>query len=350
MDDIFWLKDSRSDSASGLLVRVPVAAVPAAFRLHADRQLVRLAEAAASTMLRALALVVGHGPRVNVLAGGSAMILAMEQPAHIKVSGALEGEFIIVFLLVTAALSLFYLAPAVSVSAGQRHTLMLHPVSVRTCIRQWNKADLGAGRRLANAVSGFGRKALMTSSKDGACVVSFPGSVGRAAGEGVFLSLMRGDYSLEQNPFETQAADRPLRRATLEKAASRFRNVEFAAHGGRLRRELSPHLPILNATVVGQSSFCDRFTVGTTSEIYSLSSRHTSCVTVRIITWAWSEHRGHRISSSATSVVRGINGWRCVGERSESDPGKPLHLGCRRSDEQFEVVTRIPRPHPLGGN
>jgi hypothetical protein len=34
-------------------------------------------------------------PIESIPAAGSAMILAMEQPAHIKVSGALEGEFII---------------------------------------------------------------------------------------------------------------------------------------------------------------------------------------------------------------------------------------------------------------
>jgi hypothetical protein len=219
------------------------------------------------------------------------------------------------------------------------------------CVKRWNSARLGDGRAQAGAVSAYSRAALLTYSRDGICILAFPGrSATASGGYGVFVSAAGGDYWVGWNPFEAFYG-RPHAVPALELAAGHERNVELAPHGGGIARITDPAVRAKPYPAIATRARESCRTVETMSARYRVRHRAAGCMLTRVVTWAWAEGEGRLLSRpGAEPRVREILGWRCEGDFKLPPEGKPVRATCANGSHHFELLFGIPhamtRPQP----
>lgn len=223
------------------------------------------------------------------------------------------------------------------------------------CVRRWNSAEVGDGRRFATALAGFSRAALMTQSRDGLCILAFPGRAATAAGGyGVFVSALGGDYWVGLDPFEALRAAGPTTIPALERRAGREPNVMLVPHSGGLARVTdhafrSQAFAAIPPTAFSPSNACRTVTVAPpSSSEYLVRERTVGCLITRVVTWAWANREGRLLSDpGAEPQIRSILGWRCEGDYAPPGESQPIVTNCAKGQHGFELRTRIPHPHPL---
>src|SRR5262249_22409450 len=121
-------------------------------------------------------------------------------------------------------------------AAGPLGQLMTVPAQAPlvACVRHWNDASLGTGRALARGAGGNGPRALGVALCDGACALAFSPHAAAAAGFGLFVTGMGGDYLAEASPLGGPAATLVANEAALEAQAGAQPNVRLKLKTGKL--------------------------------------------------------------------------------------------------------------------
>ena len=102
---------------------------------------------------------------------------------------------------VWVAISMALLAGCGS-ARGSTQALVTRRPTRGICVKMWNRASQGDGRLMAAADAAYGRRVLLFAFSDSVCGVAFPSAVaGSSAAPAVYVSGLRGDYPLANNPL-----------------------------------------------------------------------------------------------------------------------------------------------------
>jgi hypothetical protein len=170
----------------------------------------------------------------------------------------------------------------------------------------------------------------MLVSGDRVCVLGFPTrEVQDAGAAGIYLSALDGDYELAFDPLSGPAT--MLNSLGVQARASRRTNVRVELPSGKLLADPGATIATSTSKVLDTTTPCAAISSSVVRGAKILR-RTVSCLWVRVLLWAWDQHKGTAVLTKGTEHrERRILGWRC--QVSQPVATRFLTFTCRKGPQ-----------------
>ena len=223
------------------------------------------------------------------------------------------------------------------------------PLSLSGCVKAWNTAVLGNGRKTIRKVARNSHKALIAVSSDGVCVLAFSPDAGYTQGQGVYFSALRGDYDMRSAPFDGQGSPHPPLggEAKIREPAATEANVEVQAQAGMIKAIAAGTTQTRPYTLLNRGPSCKTVVPSPSGrpnvpDGYQVTKSTVSCGWVRSLIFAYEAGQGSLLGQGSSGApIRRLAGWRCsgAGPFPARSMGEAAHfrLKCVRGKQIIEA-------------